>query len=66
MCIYSQLKNQKLYVTPRRVNSAPNVSKLCASGRIDISKYIEGGNMKLTALLDFIYMYAITNSYLCI
>ena len=52
MCTYSELKKIKLCVTPQGVNDAPYVPKLYASSRIDISKCIEGGSMKLTKLVD--------------
>ena len=66
MCTYSQLK-KKLYVTPQGVNGAPFVPKLYASSRIDISKCIEGGSMKFTTLVDYIYIYvcAVTNAFPC-
>ena len=51
MCTYnSQLKKYiKNYV-------APYVPKLYTSSGIDISNCIEGGNMKLTTLVDYIYV----------
>ena len=57
MCTYRQLK-KKLYVPPppQGVNGAPYVPKLYASSGIDISKCIEGGSMKFTTLVDYIYM----------
>ena len=54
MCTYSQLK--KLCVTPQGVNGAPYVPKLYVSSGIDISKCIEGRSMKLTTLVDYIYI----------
>ena len=42
--------NHLLY--SRGVTGAPNVPKLYASGGIDISKCTEGGNIKLTTLVD--------------
>ena len=58
MCIYSHLKNflKKLCVPPpppQGINGAPYVPKLYSSSRIDISKCIEGGSMKLTTLVDY-------------
>ena len=52
MCTYSQLKKiiKKLCVT------APFVPKLYAYSGKDISKCIEGGSMKFTTLVDYIYM----------
>ena len=50
---------------PQGVNGAPKVPKLCASGGINITKSIEGGSMKLTTLVDYMYMCAVTNAYLC-
>ena len=47
------------------VNSAPKVPKLYASGGLNIAKSIEGGNMKLTILVNYMYMRAVTNAYLC-
>ena len=41
---------------PQGVNGAPYVPKLYASSGIDISKCIEGGSMKFTTLVDYIYM----------
>ena len=63
MCTYSQLK--LLCVTPQGVNGAPNVPKLYASGGINFSKSIEGGSMKLTKLVDYIYVCAVTNAFPC-
>ena len=51
MCTYGELKKKKIinYVYPLQgVNGAPN--------GIDISKYIEGGSMKITTLVDYIYV----------
>ena len=50
---------------PQGVNGAPYVPKLYASSGKDISKYIEGGSMKLTTLVDYIYVCAITNAFPC-
>ena len=62
MCTYSQLKkNKKLCVTPQGVNDAPKV----ASGGLNIAKSIKGRSMKLTTLVDYMYMCAVTNAYLC-
>ena len=47
------------------LNSAPNVPKLYASGGINISKSLEGGCMKLTKLVDYIYVCAVTNAFPC-
>ena len=44
---------------------APKVPKLYASGGINIAKSIGGGSMKLTTLVDYMYMCAVTNAYLC-
>ena len=41
---------------PQGVNGAPNVPKLYMSSGKDISKCIEGGNIKLATQVDFIYM----------
>ena len=40
---------------PKGVNGAPYVPKLPTSSGIDISKCIEGGSMKLTTLVEYIY-----------
>ena len=40
----------------KRVNGAPYVPKLYATSGIDISKCIEGGNIKFTTLVDSIYI----------
>ena len=40
---------------PQGVNGAPYVPKLYASSGKDISKWIEGGSMKLTTLFLFFY-----------
>ena len=50
---------------PQGVNGAPNVPKLYASGEINISKSIEGGSMKLTNLVDYIYVCVVTNAFPC-
>ena len=50
---------------PQGVNGAPYVPKLYASSGIDISKCIEGGSMKYTTLVDYIYVCAVTNAFLC-
>ena len=42
-----------------------NPSKLYESGGIDFSRCIESGSIKLTTLVDYIYMYAVSNAYLC-
>ena len=41
----------------------PQRSKLYASSGIDISKCIEGGSMKFTTLVDYIYVCAVTNAF---
>ena len=58
MCTYSQLKkNTKQFcATPQGVNGAPYVPKLYGSSGKDISKSIEGGSMKLTTQVDYVYM----------
>ena len=53
MCTYSELK-KKIYIYI--FNVAPDLLKLYASSGKDISKCIEGGTMKLTTLVDYIYM----------
>ena len=50
---------------PQGVNGAPYVPKLYASSGIDISKCIEGGNRKFATLVDYIYVCAVTNAFLC-
>ena len=69
MCSYNQPKKKnnkkKLCVTPQGVNSAPDAPKLYASSGIDISKCIEGGSMKLTTIVDYIYVCAVTNAFPC-
>ena len=51
---------------PQEVNGAPNyVSKLYASSGKDNSKCIEGESMKLTTLVDYMYMCAVTNAFSC-
>ena len=59
MCIYSQLKRKykKNCVTPQGVNGASYVPKLYASSGKDISKCIEGENMKLATQVDYVYNY---------
>ena len=47
---------------PHEVNGAPYVLKLYASSRIDISKCIEGGSIKLTTPVDYIYIYICVQS----
>ena len=62
MCTDSQLKNiyKKILCNPppppQGVNGAPFLPKSYASNGIDISKCIEGGSMKLSTQVDFIYM----------
>ena len=63
MCTYSQLK--KIMCNPPGVSDAPYVSKLYASSGIDISKYIEGGSVKFTTLLDCIYVCEVKNEFSC-
>ena len=70
MCTFSQLKKTNTnYVQPpplpQGVNGPQNLSKLWSSGVIDFSKCIEDGSIKLTRLVDYINMYAITNTYPC-
>ena len=63
MCTYSQLKKKKItYVQSPRESMAP---LLYASSGIDISKCFEGGSMKFTTLLDYIYVCAVTNAFPC-
>ena len=50
---------------PHGVNGAPYVPKLYASSGTDVSKCIEGGSMKLTTLVDYIYVCAVTNAIQC-
>ena len=66
MCTYSQLiKNKNMY-NPPRGSMAPILNpKLYASSEIDISKCIEGGSMKFTTLVDYIYVCAVTNAFPC-
>ena len=47
------------------VNGASYVPKLHASSGIDISNCIEGGSMKFTTLVDYIYVCAVTNAFPC-
>ena len=47
---------RKVMCNPPNVNGAPYVPKLYSSSGIDISKCIEGGSMKLTTLINYIYM----------
>ena len=60
MCTYSQLKKiQTNFVQPpppHGVNGAPYVPELYASSGKDISKFIEGGSMKLATQVDYVYM----------
>ena len=65
MCTYSQLKKIEICVTPQGVNGAPCVPKLCVSSGMAIPKYIEGGSMKLTTLVDYIYMCAVPIAFPC-
>ena len=41
---------------PQGVNGAPYAPKFYASSGKDISKYIEGGSMKLATQVDYVYM----------
>ena len=50
---------------PQGVNGAPYVPKLYESSGIDISKCIEGGSIKLTTLVHYIYVCAVTIAFLC-
>ena len=61
------VNKKKLCVTAQGVNGEPKVAKLYASGGINIAKSIEGRSMKLSTLVDYMYMYmcAVTNAYLC-
>ena len=61
MCTDSQLIKINMCTLPPCIK----VPKLYASGGINIAKSIEGGSMKLTTLVDYMYMYAVTNEYLC-
>ena len=74
MYTYNQLKkyNSKICVTPtppppppQGVNGAPNVPKLCVSGGIHISKSIESRSLKLSKLVDYICVCAVTNALPC-
>ena len=58
MCTYSQIKKipKKIVQPPQGVNAAPNAPKLYASSGKYISKCIEGGSMKLTTQVDYVYM----------
>ena len=59
MCTYSQLKKKYktiLCTPPQGVNGATYIPKLYASSGKDISKYIEGGSMKLATRVDYVYM----------
>ena len=58
MCTYSQIKKKKKKncATPQGVNAAPNAPKLYASSGKYITKCIEGGSMKLTTQVDYVYM----------
>ena len=64
MCTYSK-QQQKNMCIPQEVNGAPCVPKLYASSGIDISKCIEDGSMKLSTLVDYIYVCAVTNAFPC-
>ena len=67
MCTYSQLKKGKRNMCnpppppPPRGQWRPYVPKLYASSGKAISKCIEGGSIKLTTLVDYIYVCAVTN-----
>ena len=50
---------------PGGVNGASYVPKLHESSGIDISNCIEGGSMKFTTLVDYIYVCAVTNAFPC-
>ena len=52
MCTYSQIK--KICATPTGGQWRPLCPQLYTSSGIDISKCIEGGNMKFTTLVDYI------------
>ena len=59
MCTYSKLKKkyQTILCNPPMWSVAPLMSpKLYASSGKDISKYIEGGSMKLATQVDYVYM----------
>ena len=59
----SQLKKKKkIFCNPHGVNGAPYVLKLYAYSGINISKCIEGGSIKLTTLVDYIYIYICVQS----
>ena len=51
---------------PQGVNDASYVPKLYASSGIVISRCIEGGSMKVTTLVDYIYVCAVTNAFPCV
>ena len=59
MCTYSQIQKKNIKNvcnnSPPGVNGVLNVPILYASCGIDISKYIEGGSMKLATQVDYIY-----------
>ena len=68
MCTYSQLNKINMCnppPPPQGVNGAPYVPKFYASSEKDISKCIEGGSMKFTTLIDYIYVCAVTNAFPC-
>ena len=44
---------------------APYVRKLYASSGIYFSKCIEGGSVKFTTLVDYVYVCAVTNTFPC-
>ena len=57
MCTYSQLKKSKnILCNPPGGQWRPYVPKLYASSEKDISKWIEGGSMKLVTQVDYVNM----------
>ena len=64
MCTYSRLKQQKNVMCVEH-NGAAYIPKWYASSGIDISKCIEVGSMKITTLVDYIYVCAVTNAFPC-
>ena len=65
MCTKKKLKKIKKLCVPPRGSMTPLMSQNCTRLAEDISKCIEGGSMKLTTLVDYIYVSAVTNAFPC-
>ena len=59
---YKKRKKNVCTPPPQGVNRVLNVPILYASCGIDISKYIEGGSMKLATQVDYIYIHVCNGS----